>query len=1300
MLAHRVQVWLGLLLVSVISIKAWGEPVQYTPFELLDSFDTPKTTQEHFIGGGKLLFGRGMLFMGKDAVWMYRHVFTDDVTMRIRMQLPAPKPDTPSVTRIYFGTRDRGLFLKTLGAFLERTDRGLKIRLVRQRHARTAVGLADDDQTTDPIARLDSVPSLDGKLDQMLEWKARMQSGRLQLYCNGELLLTGYCDNQTGASVKQVGMHHTGSPLKLDEVEIRGVTMSSFTPAHHRLLRDAEEARAEIDQRVERGEFKEAWRFTKRYEELLNAIYGEDTIVALQALTYARMVLIESGELEAALQVCESRKAKMAKLLGEDHPVVGGSQVYVAMALARLERDAEALSAQRDAYNKIVPYATPECYQDYRYVIDSLLIALSNNQLLATRDGDIQRRAALDEEFLEITRRHDGDDHHNTRRAEAFMDCSQRFINGDDEALQRWQQMELNHLEGGRLANLTTEDRQKAIPMLEAAIKDQRELLGDKHMLTLMAMRQLARQYYEVGDEAQREKSFRVLKLLLKLWEEVTGKGHEYYSTLNGMAVQVKERGDHERAARMFTEIREFYADNYDRFPDDGEKFYARSLLNEGVSLVEAGRLDEAELQLHRGIAMLGEPHDAYWVSQKQFGLAYLAILYAKQTYDKSFWHHFGRLIASTGDIETMTDSPDRWSVRVGCMIKILGSQQDVLTALAMASPLLFQQRFGDQHPLSAWRWHRHALLEWLDGDVEEAAKQMLEVMAHHATYQHVAYRRAVNLAQQGMARRYFQVARDDALSIPPEYMSTDDLYGEVLQWKGSVFDRQRALNAAWQSPQLKKNARQLDHLASRFATQFARPIPDAAVPKLIKTMEQREALETRLSASRVGEIETHGLQALVQLRDHIPEDVAIVDYVSYQHRSPNETNDGWISEPRLTAFVIRHRKTVVRIDLGPVKDVVAACHAWVDALLEEVQAYETPEQYAAFDRQQLEAATDQLAARIWDPIYDHVFDANTILYSPDASFANIPVHALPGDLPGTVLLQKHAFVVIPSTKWLDEVVFRNPRTEEPAARMLIAGGIAYNTHPDKARSSVRPRVGPQYFTDVPKSEQFSAALGKKFMKQHPRGNLKTLLNEEATERNFRRDAVGQSYIHVHTHGFFIVPQTEDRTRTFKRPIFDRSIEQLFLFPGMRSGIALSGANLFANSDYFHDGILWAEELASTNLQTADLVVLAACSSAAGEELSDQGVMGLQTGLHLAGARSTLGSLWPVGNNETMQLMALFYDNLWTEGQSKGEALRQAQLKLRTHYDSRASKLKESGSTGRPLPVFFWAPFILSGDWQ
>jgi len=131
--------------------------------------------------------------------------------------------------------------------------------------------------------------------------------------------------------------------------------------------------------------------------------------------------------------------------------------------------------------------------------------------------------------------------------------------------------------------------------------------------------------------------------------------------------------------------------------------------------------------------------------------------------------------------------------------------------------------------------------------------------------------------------------------------------------------------------------------------------------------------------------------------------------------------------------------------------------------------------------------------------------------------------------------------------------------------------------------------------------------------------------------------------------------------------------------PG-RSGLVLS-----QDQESQEDGILRADEIAALDLN-ADLVVLSACQTGVGKMIRGEGMIGLSRSFIYAGAPAVVVSLWSVSDQSTSLLMQRFYENLVEEHLSKAEALQQARISL----------LKDE----QYAHPFFWAPFVLSGDWQ
>ena len=142
------------------------------------------------------------------------------------------------------------------------------------------------------------------------------------------------------------------------------------------------------------------------------------------------------------------------------------------------------------------------------------------------------------------------------------------------------------------------------------------------------------------------------------------------------------------------------------------------------------------------------------------------------------------------------------------------------------------------------------------------------------------------------------------------------------------------------------------------------------------------------------------------------------------------------------------------------------------------------------------------------------------------------------------------------------------------------------------------------------------------------------------------------------------------------------------------------------------DGRLEVHEIFNLNLEKASLVTLSACETGLSKLTSGDELIGLTRGFIYAGTPSIVASLWNVNDKSTSDLMNLFYKNLKTH--SKAEALRMAQLEMINGEVGRGivrgvggittseeSKDKpQSSTTVNGSHPYFWAPFILLGDWK
>jgi CHAT domain-containing protein len=171
------------------------------------------------------------------------------------------------------------------------------------------------------------------------------------------------------------------------------------------------------------------------------------------------------------------------------------------------------------------------------------------------------------------------------------------------------------------------------------------------------------------------------------------------------------------------------------------------------------------------------------------------------------------------------------------------------------------------------------------------------------------------------------------------------------------------------------------------------------------------------------------------------------------------------------------------------------------------------------------------------------------------------------------------------------------------------------------------------------------------------RGRVDVWLDLEASESNVKkRDLAAYGFLHFATHGFL----------SAERP-------QL-------SGLVLS---LVGEDD--GDGFLRVPEVFNLRLG-APLVILSACETGLGQVRHGEGVIGLTRAFMYAGAPTVGVSLWSVNDDSTAELMTDFYAGLLQGRGPAGAALRAAQLKMI--------------AAGQYDAPYFWAPFVLVGDWR
>ena len=174
----------------------------------------------------------------------------------------------------------------------------------------------------------------------------------------------------------------------------------------------------------------------------------------------------------------------------------------------------------------------------------------------------------------------------------------------------------------------------------------------------------------------------------------------------------------------------------------------------------------------------------------------------------------------------------------------------------------------------------------------------------------------------------------------------------------------------------------------------------------------------------------------------------------------------------------------------------------------------------------------------------------------------------------------------------------------------------------------------------------------KEINKQVPLSAI--FLNSNFTKQNIAQTLTSSPFpiIHLATHGNF----SSEAENTYLLTYDDRlTIENLY--------------QLLRSAD-------------RSNLEPVELLILSACQTAVGDKRAALGLAGMAV---RAGARSTIASLWSVDDAATSQFMIALYQSLTSANVTKAAALRTAQ-----------QALLKSPEYNHP---YFWAPFVLLGNW-
>jgi CHAT domain-containing protein len=258
-----------------------------------------------------------------------------------------------------------------------------------------------------------------------------------------------------------------------------------------------------------------------------------------------------------------------------------------------------------------------------------------------------------------------------------------------------------------------------------------------------------------------------------------------------------------------------------------------------------------------------------------------------------------------------------------------------------------------------------------------------------------------------------------------------------------------------------------------------------------------------------------------------------------------------------------------------------------------------------------------------------------TVVFVLDGALRSVPMAALSNG--EQFLVEKYSLATTPGLK------LASPKPLQARALSSIAFGLT------QARTVTLSTGGSKAFSELPNVEPELKELQKEI--QPSTINL----NEKFTVAQFQQllQKSQAPIVHLATHGQF-----------------SASRDQTFLLAS--------------------DGVISIDELAialgadnADRANAIELLVLSACQTAIGDDRAPLGLAGIAL---KSGARSTVASLWNVNDTATSLLMQRFYKEVATRQVTKAVALQRAQRAI----------LADPQFRRHP---YFWAPFILVGNW-
>jgi CHAT domain-containing protein len=844
----------------------------------------------------------------------------------------------------------------------------------------------------------------------------------------------------------------------------------------------------------------------------------------------------------------------------------------------------------------------------------------------------------------------------------------------------------------------------EAEPLYRRSLAIREKVLGPGHPDTATILNNLGRLLESQGRFGEAEFHY---KRTLAIYENVLGPWHASTSIiLNNLAALYDSQGRKTEAERLY--IRSIAIKERVLGPDHPST--ASSLNNLAALYQLQGRYREAEPLQRRDLAItekvLGPEHPSTATS-----LNNLAQLYRAQgRYDEAV-----AISRRSLSIREKVLGSDHLSTALSLnnlaeLYRIQGRYEEA-EPLYQSSLAIDGRRLGPEHPDTAVRLNNLALLYFAMAKAP-AAEPLVQRLNHtQANW----LRRELPLQPRELRRSLIDEQPDaSALAFALHHQSPTaaTLALETrLNRQGLLaeIERRQALlkGSSPETRQLAEEVAGIDRQLSSMSLSQAQREP---------LRQQRQQLEAQLyrllPALKIDPVTN--AQVAAALRAAAPQGL-LLEFQKYGPWRKGAKGQGEWGPPRYLALLLRPDGTIRAIALGEAAPIDAAVAKAVAASADPKRQAEAPERLAVVSK------------LVLAPLQRELTGVRELFISPDGELNRLPFAALPvagpkvggiadgpitadsktlGDSVALRLLTTGRDLLRlqqPAKAGAASVLIANPDFNT-ASRSATGGASASVAGASTAGGATVLRGGQQRSSGLRGLTAWQALAGTE---QEAR-QLAPLLGGGAVISGTAATAAvvlaqrAPRILHIATHGFFLADQAAaganaaggpGATGAWPRPAAgggagdgSAATTPSREDPLQRSGLVFAGANR-PDANPSDDGYLTAAEATAMDLEGTELVTLSACETGLGGVRSGEGVYGLQRSLAVAGARSTLLSLWKVDDALTATFMERYYNKL-KAGQGRADALRDTQAEFRNNKNSIYNDIR------------VWGAFQLSGDWR